>query len=56
MNLESCLIFSHYCTHERVCNVCFARLSGDQLHGGIDTTIANEPKTHGHSPIMNEAS
>jgi hypothetical protein len=33
----------------------FACLSGDQLHGGIDTTIANESKTHGHSSIMNEA-
>jgi hypothetical protein len=33
----------------------FACLSGDQLHGGIDMTIANESKTHGHSPIMNQA-
>jgi hypothetical protein len=33
----------------------FACLSVDQLHGGIDMTIANESETHGHSSIMNEA-
>jgi hypothetical protein len=34
---------------------CLHVLSVDQLHGGIDMTIANESKTHGHSSIMNEA-